>query len=136
MSNLNNIKILPENYRLQKVILRGDKIVLPKSLQDKVVKIAQEGNHGLVKTKKFLRSRVWFPIIDEKVSAVVGPCVARQATVNTPSLNPIKYTASGRSIGEVSDRLLWTSCLWRLCTGRHRRMFQIGRHRLCEPNVG
>ena len=57
------------------VILRGDKIVIPTSLQNKVVKIAYEGHQGLIKTKQFLRSRVWF----------CGHCVACQATVNTSS---------------------------------------------------
>ena len=53
------------------VLLRGDKIVIPTSLQNKVVKIAHEGHQGLVKTKQFLRSRVWFPKMDERVSAIV-----------------------------------------------------------------
>ena len=53
------------------VLLRGDKIVIPTSLQNKAVKIAHEGHQGLVKTKQFLRSRVWFPRMDERVSAIV-----------------------------------------------------------------
>ena len=77
---------------LKGVLLRGDKIVIPTSLQNKVVKIAHEGHLGLVKTKQFLRSRVWFPRMDERVSAIVGPCVACQATVNTPSQEPVKST--------------------------------------------
>ena len=36
------------------VLLRGDKIVILTSLQNKVVKIAHEGHQGLVKTKQFL----------------------------------------------------------------------------------
>ena len=74
------------------VILRGTKIIIPKSLQSKVVRIAHEGHQGLVKTKQFLRSRVWFPKMDEVVSSVVGPCVACQATVYTPSQEPIQST--------------------------------------------
>ena len=74
------------------VILRGDKIIIPPSLQNRVVKIAHEGHQGLVKTKQFLRSRVWFPKMDEKVSAIVGPCLACQAAVNTPSQEPVKST--------------------------------------------
>ena len=58
------------------VILRGAKIVILKSLQNKVIKIAHEGHQGLTKTKQLLRSRVWFPKMDELVSSVVGPCVA------------------------------------------------------------
>ena len=68
------------------VLLRGDKIVIPTSLQNKVVKIAHEGHQGLVKTKQFLRSRVWFPRMDERVSAIVGPCVASQEPVKSTEL--------------------------------------------------
>ena len=46
------------------VIWRGTRI--PKRLQGKVIKIAHEGHQGLVKTKQLLRSRVWFPKIDDK----------------------------------------------------------------------
>ena len=74
------------------VILRGNRIIIPKSLQNKVIKIAHEGHQGLVKTKQLLRSRVWFPKMDEAVSAVLGPCIACQATVNTPSQEPVKST--------------------------------------------
>jgi hypothetical protein len=38
------------------VILRDDRIIIPNSLQNKVIKIAQE----VTKTKQLLRSRVWF----------------------------------------------------------------------------
>ena len=72
--------------------MRGTKIIIPKSLQSKVVRIAHEGHQGLVKTKQFLRSRVWFPKMDEVVSSVVGPCVACQATMYTPSQEPIQST--------------------------------------------
>ena len=71
--------------------MRGNRIE-PKSLQNKVIKIAHEGHQGLVKTKQLLRSRVWFPKMDEAVSAVLGPCIACQATVNTPSQEPVKST--------------------------------------------
>ncbi len=74
------------------VILRGNRIIIPKSLQNKVIKIAHEGHQGLVKTKQLLRSRVWFPKMDEAVSAVVNPCIACQATVNMPSQEPVKST--------------------------------------------
>ena len=74
------------------VLLHGEKIVIPTSLQNKVLKIAHEGHQGLVKTKQFLISRVWFPRMDERVSGIVGPCVACQATVNTPSQEPVKST--------------------------------------------
>ena len=38
------------------VIIRGQRIVLPKSLHTKVIRTAHEGPQGLVKTKQLLRS--------------------------------------------------------------------------------
>mgnify|MGYP001795767212 CR=1 FL=1 len=46
----------------------------------------------IVHKKEFLRSKVWFPKMDELVSSVVGSCVACQAVVNILSQEPIKST--------------------------------------------
>ena len=86
-------------------ILRGDKIVIPTSLRNKVVKIAHEGHQGLVKTKQFLRSRVWFPKMDETVVAIACGslrCVSshRKHTIAGTSQT---YRASTRPMGEFSS---------------------------------
>ena len=41
------------------LLLRGTRIVIPKILRDKVVKLAHEGHQGVVKTNYRLRSNVW-----------------------------------------------------------------------------
>jgi len=56
------------------LILRGTRIVIPKSLQEHVVNLAHEGHQGLVKTKSLLREKVWFPNIDKLVEAKVKSC--------------------------------------------------------------
>ena len=53
------------------LILRGTRIVIPKSLQEHVVNLAHEGHQGLVKTKSLLRENVWFPNIDKLVESKV-----------------------------------------------------------------
>ena len=58
------------------LILRGTRIVVPKSLQDHVVNLAHEGHQGLVKTKSLLREKVWFPNIDKLVESKVNSCEA------------------------------------------------------------
>ena len=40
------------------LILRGSRIVIPTTLQQKAVEIAHEGHQGIVKTKKLLREKV------------------------------------------------------------------------------
>ncbi|KAK9718529.1 RNase H-like domain found in reverse transcriptase [Popillia japonica] len=49
------------------VVLRNNKIILPKSLQKKAIELAHRGHLGMVKTKQLLRSKVWFPSIDKMV---------------------------------------------------------------------
>ena len=60
------------------LILRGTRIVIPKSLQDHVFKLAHEGHthQGLLKTKSLLREKVWFPQIDKLVEKRVKACGA------------------------------------------------------------
>ena len=41
------------------VILRGKCIFISKNLQDRILKLADEGHHGIVKSKQRLRSKVW-----------------------------------------------------------------------------
>ena len=49
------------------VLLRGQRIIVPKSLRNLVVDLAHIGHQGIVKTKVLIRSRVRFPGIDRKV---------------------------------------------------------------------
>ena len=42
------------------ILLRNNRIVLPKSLWQRAVNIAHEGHQGLAKTQAFLRSKYGF----------------------------------------------------------------------------
>ncbi len=53
------------------IILRGNRIVMPTSLQQRAISIAHEGHQGLVKTRKLIREKIWFPGIDEKVKQMI-----------------------------------------------------------------
>lgn len=64
------------------LILRGTRLVIPKSLHEHVVNLAHEGHQGLVKTKSLLREKVWFPNIDRLVEDKVKSCDA--CLVTTP----------------------------------------------------
>ena len=39
-------------------MVRGSRIVVPRTLQHKVVKVAHEGHQGITKTKEYLRTSV------------------------------------------------------------------------------
>ena len=64
------------------VVLQGEKLLIPDSeftpgisLRQMIVDLAHEGHQGEVKSKRYLRSRVWFPHMDKLVSAKVADCL-------------------------------------------------------------
>ena len=62
-------------------ILRDHRVIIPQSLQHRVILLAHEGHQGSVKTKEHLRSKVWFPKIDSMVAELIQSCYACQ--INT-----------------------------------------------------
>jgi transposase InsO family protein len=70
------------------VILRGNRIVLPQSLLNRAIELAHLGHQGIVKTKKLLREKVWFPDIDKMVEANVKMCLPCQASTQGTSSPP------------------------------------------------
>ncbi|KAK7099608.1 hypothetical protein V1264_003723 [Littorina saxatilis] len=68
------------------VILRGHRLIIPASLQRKVVEIAHQSHQGIVKTKKLIREKVWFPGIDKMVEEIVKTCIPCQASYPGPSV--------------------------------------------------
>ena len=78
------------------IILRGHRILVPISLQEKIIDLAHVGHQGIVKTKQLLRETVWFPGLDKKVEDIVKSCPACQLVTDTTTkvpLNPSKLPA-------------------------------------------
>lgn len=71
------------------LILRGDRIVIPKQLQDKVVQLAHSGHQGCTAMKAQLRAKVWFPSMDKAVESFVRGCIPCKMTGLPDSPNPI-----------------------------------------------
>lgn len=74
------------------LILRGTRIVIPKSLQEHVVNLAHEGHQGLVKTKSLLREKVWFPNIDKLVETKVKSCGACSVATPESKREPLRMS--------------------------------------------
>ena len=55
-----------------------------KQLRDKAVAMANEGHQGIDRTKSLIRSKLWFPRINEMFEKAVKTCLACQVT-NTES---------------------------------------------------
>ena len=68
------------------LILRGARIVVPKALRQRTLALAHEGHQGIVKTKRLLREKIWFPRIDREVESLFASCIACQA--NGPETKP------------------------------------------------
>ena len=57
-----------------KLVLQGSRIVVPKTLRQRVIEIAHEGHQGIVKTKERLRSKVWWPGMDRDTEKLIKAC--------------------------------------------------------------
>ena len=56
------------------ILLRGTRLVLPKALRARALQLAHEGHQGIVKTKERLRSKVWWPAIDQEAENLCRAC--------------------------------------------------------------
>ena len=71
------------------LVLRGHKIVVPPPLREKAVALAHDGHQGIVKSKAYLRSIMWFPNMDQKVEEAVRACHPCQVVTNVPIKEPL-----------------------------------------------
>lgn len=56
------------------VLLRGIRIVIPQTLRQRTLELAHEGHPGMTVMKQRLRSKVWWPKIDDDVERFVKNC--------------------------------------------------------------
>lgn len=64
------------------VILRGNQIVVPLSLQKKILKLLHDTHQGIVTTKQFHRSRFFWQGMDSAAEAIIKNC--RACVLNQP----------------------------------------------------
>lgn len=62
----------------ENILLRDNRIVMPTSLRERAVSLTRECHQGLTKTKAFIRSKVWFPGINERKDLLIKDCIACQ----------------------------------------------------------
>ena len=74
------------------IILRGSRIVIPEALRDRAISIAHEGHQGLVKTKRLLGEKIWFPRIDDSVKQKLDKCIACQANSSGNHPDPLQMS--------------------------------------------
>lgn len=90
---------------IEGVVTSGHQLVIPKSLQERVISICHEGHLGIVKTKQLLRSRVWFPGIDMSVERKIASCIPCQAITKSSQRKPLRMspTPKGPSLQASAD---------------------------------
>ena len=72
------------------VVLRGDRIIVPESLQPAVISAAHDGHQGIVRTKQLLRETLWFPQLDKKVERHIESCLPCLATTVMRDREPLR----------------------------------------------
>lgn len=56
------------------ILLRGTRIVMPTTLREQTIQLAHEGHPGICVMKQRLRSKVWWPKIDDDAEKCVKTC--------------------------------------------------------------
>ena len=74
------------------VVLCGHRIVLPTSLRLPALRIAHEGHQGVSKTKALVRTKIWFPGIDNLVEELMADCLQCELNDNSTNFQPIQST--------------------------------------------
>ena len=68
-----------------KLVLRGDRIVIPQSLRKVVLELGHEGHQGVVKRKTRLRTKLWWPKIDGDVERMCRGCHGCLDSIHHPN---------------------------------------------------
>ena len=98
------------------ILLRGQRIIVPRSLRNLVVDLAHSGHQGIVKTKSLIRSRVWFPGIDGLVERKVASCINCQTNTLKQNYEPLRpskmpegpwLNISGDFFGPIDECEYW-----------------------------
>ena len=72
------------------MVCRGKRIVVPPSLQTRIVKLSHAAHPGMSKAKALIRTFCWFPGIDQAVERQVRECLSCQAVQPPRNAQPIK----------------------------------------------
>ena len=93
MKKINKFKFVKEELSVADgLVLRGGRVVIPKILQRKVVKLAHGSHQGIVKTKALLRETVWLPGMDRLTEEIVRECIPCQVNSNKLIQAPLQMT--------------------------------------------
>ena len=84
--------IKDELCTIGKLILRGNRILMPTKLRQQILQLAHEGHLGIVRTKQALRSKVFWPGMDVEAENLCKTCHGCQITSRKSNPEPIRTT--------------------------------------------
>ena len=79
------------------ILLRGNRIVIPRALRRQTLDIAHESHQGIVRLKQLLRTKVWWPKMDTEAEALVRMCGACQVEMPPPPSVPLQPSTMPRA---------------------------------------
>lgn len=65
-----------ELYENDSLLMRADRVVVPRSLRSKALAIAHEGHPGMTTMRRMLRERIWWPKMDREAEEFVKSCLS------------------------------------------------------------
>ena len=97
--NKKDVDIIPfyhirnELFVAEGLVFRLNQIIVPKTLQDKVINTAHNmGHFGMTKTKQMLREKYWFPTMNSMIEETIKRCFECQITTKQQTKEPLKMT--------------------------------------------
>ncbi|CAC5366628.1 unnamed protein product [Mytilus coruscus] len=107
--NKKNIDIIPyyhirnELYVAEGLVFRLNQIIVPKTLQEKLINSSHNmGHFGMMKTKQMLREKYWFPTMNYMVEETIKNCFECQVTTKQLyGKEPLKMTEIPENLWEV-----------------------------------
>lgn len=85
------ISVSQELYIADGVVFRLAQIVIPRSLQRKVIKAAHSQGHlGMTKLKQMMREKYWFPKMNSMIENIAKECFECQVTTKQSRREPVK----------------------------------------------
>ena len=93
--NPNCVRFKPVRHELcilGNMVLRGNRIVIPQKLRNRVIELGHEGHPGIVQTKQRLRTKVWWPSIDKESEKYCKTCHGCQVVSSPTNPEPIQVT--------------------------------------------
>ena len=75
------------------ILLKENQIIIPSTLTNKILQIAHQQHQGITKTKALLRTKVWWPAMNQDVENLIRHCHTCQViTPSTTSRQPLQMT--------------------------------------------